>query len=196
MPGFRPREASGSRSRDETCFIFTRLSSLSQEFQPLRFLSAGACFTKSDQPKNVLFNHIVNPLVFMRKIDAFLTKITRAHPGIREVWRLAYPVKTHVRPGSLWALLAFADEDTFQRLRADVRFRRADVELLVVRDGDEFQEPWGDNPEHGYLSEWEWVKTSDREAQYHGTKWVQDEKLFRTIIELCRASRLWSPEKP
>lgn len=144
----------------------------------------------------MLFNLTVNLPVFMRKIDGFLRKITRAHPGIREVWRLAYPVKTEARRGSLFALLVFADEDTFQRLRSDLRFKRADVELLVVRNGDEFQEPWGDNPERGYLSEWEWVKTSDQEAQYHGTRWVQDEKLFRTIIELCKASRVWPAAKP
>ena len=131
----------------------------------------------------------------MLKIDNFLSKVTRAYPGIREIWLLASPAKGHGRPNSDWALLAFADEDTFQQLRSDVRFRRADVELLVVRDGDEFREPWGDNPEHGYLSEWEWVKTSDREAQYHGTKWVQDEKVGRTIIELCRASRIWPVDK-
>jgi hypothetical protein len=131
----------------------------------------------------------------MRKIDGFVGKITRAHPGIREVWRLAHPVKTHARRAPRWALLVFADEGTFEELRSDFRFRRADVELLVVRDGDEFQEPWGENPERGYLSEWEWVKTSDREAQYHGTRWVHDEKLFRTIIELCTASRLWPAEK-
>lgn len=131
----------------------------------------------------------------MLKIDDFLSEVTRAHPGIREIWLLGSRAKGHERPDSDWNLLAFADEDTFQELRGNVQFRRADVELLVVRDGDEFREPWGDNPKHGYLSEWAWVKTSDREAQYHGTKWVQDEKGGRTIIELCRASRLWPVDK-
>src|SRR5512143_1944266 len=127
----------------------------------------------------------------MLKIDNFLTKITRAHPGIREIWRLAYSTKGPTRRDSDWALLAFANEETLRGLSRDVRFRRANIELLVVVDGDAFCEPWGDNPERGYLSDWEWVKTSDREARYHGTKWVQDEKLFRTIIELCTAVRLW-----
>ena len=131
----------------------------------------------------------------MLKIATFLTKMTRAHPGIREIWRLAYSTKGPTRRDPRWALLAFADEETFRQLSADARFRRVDVELLVVVDGDEFREPWGDNPERGYLSDWEWVKTSDREACYHGTKWVQDEKLFRTIIELCTATRLWPEEK-
>ena len=127
----------------------------------------------------------------MVKIDGFLSKVTRAYPRMREIWLLASPVKGRRRHGSAWKLLAFADEDTFQQLRRDSRFRRADVELLVVRDGDEFREPWGDNSEPGYLSEWQWVKTSEREAQYYGTKWVQDEKLGRAIVELCKASLLW-----
>ena len=139
--------------------------------------------------------HPQNFPAMMLKIDNFLTKLTRAHPGIREIWRLAYPTKGPTRPGSDWALLAFADQETFRQLSGDVRFRRADVELLVVREGDEFCEPWGDHPETGYLSDWEWVRISDREAQYHGTTWVNDEKLFRTTIELCKAIRLWPAEK-
>ncbi len=129
------------------------------------------------------------------KIDDFLSRLTQAHPGIREIWLLGSRAKGDERTDSDWNLLAFADQDTFERLCSNARFRRVGVELLVVRDGDEFREPWGDKPKHGYLSEWEWVKTSDREAQYHGTKWVQDEKGGRTIIELCKASRLWPVDK-
>lgn len=125
------------------------------------------------------------------KIDHFLAKLTRAHPGIREIWRLAHSTKGLARPGEDWALLVFADEETFRQLSGDLRFRRADVELLVVRADDVFCEPWGDKPEQGYLSDWEWVKTSDREAQYQGTTWVNDEKLFRTTVQLCTANRIW-----
>jgi len=131
----------------------------------------------------------------MLKIDNFLAKLARAHPGIREIWRLAHSTKGLARPGAVWALLAFADEQTFRQLSGDLRFRRADVELLVVRAGDEFCEPWGDKPEQGFLSDWEWVRTSDREAQYQGTTWVNDEKLFRTTIEMCTATRLWPADK-
>ena len=126
------------------------------------------------------------------KIDDFLLRLTQAHPGIREIWLLGSPAKDDERTDSDWTLLAFADEDTFKQLCSNIQYRRADVELLVVRDGDEFREPWGDKPKHGYLSEWEWVKTSDREAQYYGTKWVQDEKGGRTEIQLCRAIRRWT----
>ncbi len=129
------------------------------------------------------------------KIDDFISDLAHAHPGIREIWLLASPAEADERPNPGWNLLVFADEDTFKQLCRNVQFRRTDVELLVVRDGDEFRSPWGDKPKHGYLSEWEWVKISDREAQYHGTKWVQDEKGGRTIIELCKASRLWPLDK-
>lgn len=131
----------------------------------------------------------------MLKVDDFLSKITHAHPGIREIWLLKSPTKDYAGADAAWNLLVFADEDMFQQLRRHVQFRRTDLKLLVVRDGDEFREPWGNDPEQGYLSEWEWVKTSDREARYQGSKWVQDEKGGRTIIELCRASRLWPVEK-
>ncbi len=129
------------------------------------------------------------------KIDDFLSEITDAHPGIREIWLFGSRAKGDERPGSDWNLLAFADEDTFKQLCRNLQFRRADTELLVVLDGDEFREPWGERPKSGYLSEWEWVKSSDREAQYHGTKWVQDEKGGRTEIQLCKAIRLWPVDK-
>ena len=131
----------------------------------------------------------------MLKIDDFVSEITQAHSGIREIWLLGSRAKGQARPDSDWNLFVFADEETLRQLGGNVRFKRADVQLLVVRDGDEFREPWGDNPKHGYLSEWEWVKTSDREAQYFGTKWCQEEKGGQTVIELCTAIRLWPLDK-
>lgn len=129
------------------------------------------------------------------KIDDFLSKITRAHPGIREIWLFGSRAKGEGRPGSDWNFFVFADEDTFQQLAKNIRFKRADVQLLVIRNGDEFREPWGRNPKQGYLSEWEWVKISDREAQYCGIKWAQEEKGGQTALELCKAIRLWPMEK-
>ncbi len=98
----------------------------------------------------------------MVKIDNFISKITQAHPGIREIWLFGSRAKGEARPNSDWNLFVFADDDTLQQLGRNVRFKRADVQLLVVRDGEEFREPWGRNPKQGYLSEWEWVKISGR----------------------------------
>lgn len=131
----------------------------------------------------------------MLKIEDFISKITHAYPGLREIWLLASPAGGRGRHSSGWKILAFAEEDIFHRLRSDVRFRRREIELLVVRNGDEFCDPWDDQAEPGYLSEWEWVKISNREAHYYATKWVQDEKLGRAIIERCKASLLWPADK-
>jgi predicted nucleotidyltransferase len=79
----------------------------------------------------------------MLKIDDFLSRITDAHPGIREVWLFGSRAKGQERPNSDWNLFVFADQDTLEQFRASRRFRRADVQLLVVRDGDDFREPWG-----------------------------------------------------
>ncbi|MGE5819838.1 MAG: nucleotidyltransferase domain-containing protein [Deltaproteobacteria bacterium] len=131
----------------------------------------------------------------MLKIDAYVAKIARAHPGIREIWLFGSRAKGPAHPKSDWNLFVFADDDTLQQLGKSLQFRRGDVQLLVVRDGDEFREPWGANPKQGYLSEWEWVKISDREAQYCGIKWAQEEKGGQTAMELCKAIRLWPMEK-
>lgn len=129
------------------------------------------------------------------RIDQFVSKLAKAHPQIREIWLFGSRAKGGSSPDADWNLFVFADGETFRQLGRNRRFRRADVQLLVVLDGDEFQEPWGDNPKRGYLSEWEWVKISDREAQYCGIKWAQEEKGGQTAIELCRAIRVWPMEK-
>lgn len=131
----------------------------------------------------------------MLNIDEFLSRITATHPGIREIWLFGSRAKGQARPNSNWNLFVFAGQDTLQRLAESSRFRRADVQLLVVKDGDEFREPWGDKPKQGYLTEWEWVKISDREAEYCGIKWAQEEKGGQTSMELCRAILLWPREK-
>lgn len=130
----------------------------------------------------------------MLKIDAYVAKIAQAHPGIREIWLFGSRAKGHAHPKSDWNLFVFADDDTLQQIGKDLQFRRGDVQLLVVRDGDEFRELWSNKPKQGYLSEWEWVKTSAREAQYCGIKWAQEEKGGQTAMELCKAVRLWPAE--
>ena len=130
----------------------------------------------------------------MLNIDDFLSRITATHPGIREIWLFGSRANGQARPNSNWNLFVFAGQDTLQRLGESSRFRRADIQLLVVKDGDEFREPWGDKPKQGYLSEWEWLKISDREAEYCGIKWAQEEKGGQTSMELCRAIRLWPRE--
>ncbi len=127
----------------------------------------------------------------MLKIDDFLSKITRAHPGIREIWLFGSRAKGEARANSDWNLFLFADEESLQQLGRNIRFKRAAVQVLVVCDGDAFREPWGKKPKQGYLSEWEWEKISDREAQYCGIKWAQEEKGGQTAMELCKAIRLW-----
>ncbi len=128
-------------------------------------------------------------------MNDFLSKLTRAHPGIREIWLFGSRAKGEGGAQSDWNFFVFADEDTFQRLAASRRFKRAGVQLLVIRNGDEFRELWGRNPKQGYLSEWEWVKTSDREAEYCGIKWAQEEKGGQTALELCKAVRVWPTDK-
>ena len=127
----------------------------------------------------------------MLNIDDFLSKITQAYPAIREIWLFGSRAKGEARPDSDWNLFVFADEETLQRLGGNKRFKRPGVQLLVVRDGDAFREPWDKKPKEGCLSEWEWVKVSDREAQYCGVKWAQEEKGGQTAIELCKAVRVW-----
>lgn len=125
------------------------------------------------------------------KIEDFIFRITGTYEAIEEVWLIGSRANGTARPDSDWDLLVFADEPTFQRMRKNRRLRRAEIDCLVVRDGNEFREPWGRRPKHGDLSGWGWTTISQSEAEYDATKWVEDEDGGRTISKRCKAIRIW-----
>jgi hypothetical protein len=80
------------------------------------------------------------------------------------------------RPDSDWDLLVMGDVTTLNELRTATDLRCPEVDLLIVYNGDDFEEPWPDpsdsrGPKRGSLGAlpgWEWNYVSDREAQYTG----------------------------
>ena len=127
----------------------------------------------------------------LEKIGDFIVRITGTYEEIEEVWLMGSRANGTARPDSDWDLLVFADEPTFRRMRKNHRLRRAEIDCLVVRGGNEFREPWGRRPKHGDLCGWGWTKMSKSEAEYDATKWVEDEDGGRTISKRCRAIRIW-----
>jgi hypothetical protein len=72
-------------------------------------------------------------------------------------------------------LLAFADARTLRRLRADEYLHSADVEFLVVVDGDAFASAWGPSRLSGSLARWAWRQTTTHEAYYDESRWAGGE---------------------
>ena len=72
-------------------------------------------------------------------------------------------------------LLAFADARTLRRLRAEECLHCADVEFLVVIDGDAFASAWGPGKLSGSLARWAWRQTTPQEAYYDESRWAGGE---------------------
>jgi len=48
------------------------------------------------------------------------------------------------------------------------------VDFLLVYDGDNFKEPWGEDPKQQALSEYKWRKQSEESASYTQSKFIPD----------------------
>ena len=105
----------------------------------------------------------------MRGISLFLNLLAEHCPDIRSVWVIGARTEDEVLGTCSpfgWDLLAFADEETLQLLRAATDLHRSDVRLRVVTDGNRFEPAWGDAGLSGSLSGWSWKRVSEREAFY------------------------------
>ncbi|MEO7726149.1 MAG: nucleotidyltransferase domain-containing protein, partial [Burkholderiales bacterium] len=124
-------------------------------------------------------------------IASLIARLTRTYPGISGIWLFGSRANGTARDNSDWDLLIFADEPTFQRIQGNRRLRQSDVDLLMVRDGNDFREPWGKSPKRGFLSEWEWRTISENEARYLGAKRVDSDDGSEVKLTECKAIRIW-----
>ena len=83
-------------------------------------------------------------------------------------------------------LLAFADAATLARLRKSEHLHRADVELLVVVDGDLFESAWGPRKLSGSLARWAWRQISPHEAYYDESRWSQCDGDAGAVVRVRR----------
>jgi len=62
--------------------------------------------------------------------------------GITSIWLIGSRANNTFRENSDWDLLIFADEQTLDLMRKATELKRADVDVLVVYDGKNGEEPW------------------------------------------------------
>ena len=124
-------------------------------------------------------------------LSAFLSRVLVSCLEIRAVWSSA-------DAGSCLAsashqLIVFADKPTLLRLRRSDQLHRADVELLVVFDGDQFENAWGTQRLSGSLSRWSWRQVSDELAYFDQSKWSHPERDAGAVIRVRRqAVLIWA----
>jgi len=133
-----------------------------------------------------------------QEIVPYVKQLMSAFPGIQSIWLIGSRANENYRIDSDWDLLAFSDGRTFSKMKQDRSLRNPDVDLLVVYNGNDFEEPWPvttearPNPKGGSLQSWKWHKQSETKATYRATKDLEDGKF--DIIENRKAIRIWPIE--
>ena len=110
---------------------------------------------------------------------------------IRDVWLIGQDENTPDSAGPRWELLAFADSTTLQRLRKANDLHRADVDVLVVTDGDRFENAWGQHRLSGSLVRWAWRRAVDGEAFYNEARWAGEPEQGEVVRVRRKAVLLW-----
>jgi hypothetical protein len=129
------------------------------------------------------------------EITAFVSRVLASCLDIRAVWSMDH-CDAQSRPApARHELLAFADAATLTRLRKSEHLHRADVELLVVIDGDLFESAWGPRKLSGSLARWAWRQISPHEAYYDESRWSQCDGDAGAVVRVRRKALIvWQSE--
>lgn len=103
---------------------------------------------------------------------ALLRRLLRDESDIQAVWSVGHSADADMPPAAKRELLIFAGPATLERLRKSADARESDVSLLVVTDGDAFENAWGAQPLAGSLARWGWREGSPGQAFYDESRWV------------------------
>lgn len=108
-------------------------------------------------------------------VDTWLHFLMEQCPTIEEVWLIGSRANNSATAESDWDFIAFGSAETVPYLRSRKDLYQEDVDLLIVYDGNQFQEPWGQPSKTGSLSKWGWRVVVDGQAIYDAVKWREAE---------------------
>ena len=152
-------------------------------------------------PPRVTINHPHIPMEASMncaspELSAFVSEVLTRCLDIREVWCIRQGEHAAAPVSSEHELLAFADATTLQRLRQCDDLHRRDVDLLVVVDGDRFENAWGPRKLSGSLARWAWRQVSDEVAYYDESIWAERERNPGSVVRVRRkATLVWQGQR-
>jgi len=124
-------------------------------------------------------------------LSQFLSRVLVSCLEIRAVWSSADAGSCLTAASH--QLIVFADKPTLLSLRRSDQLHRADVELLVVFDGDQFENAWGAPRLSGSLSRWAWRQVNDELAYFDQSKWSFSEGDAGAVVRVRRqAVLIWA----
>lgn len=124
-----------------------------------------------------------------KEIAEFIARVRQCCLEVRQVWLVAQDGAPAVA-APRWELLAFGSSETLKRLRRADNLHRSDIDVLVVTDGDHFENAWGPRQLSGSLARWGWRPASAGEAYYDEAKWAGEDGAVVRVRR--RAALLWS----
>ncbi|MES2365219.1 MAG: nucleotidyltransferase domain-containing protein [Pseudomonadota bacterium] len=124
------------------------------------------------------------------EICSLLVQVKAAYSSIESVWLIGSRANGSASETSDWDFIVFANRETLEHLRSTVEFHRANVDFLVVVNGEDFENAWGEKDKTGALSAWEWKLVTDAHAEYTETKWVETEENAKVVLQRRKAIRV------
>jgi len=106
------------------------------------------------------------------KINKYIDELITSYPEILSIWLIGSRANNSANENSDWDFFVFANEHILKSLKNNLYFKRENIDLFIVYNGNDFKEPWGDNPKKGSLREWKWKLLSDSSAHYTEIKFV------------------------
>lgn len=124
------------------------------------------------------------------ELSRFVSSVLVHCPDIRAVW-WSGDAHTAADPlPRLHRLVILADTPTLNVLRNSERLHRADVQALVVFDGDQFQDAWGPERAAGSLARWAWRQDEPDVAYYSEAKWAHGNRAAGIVARIRRKAFL------
>jgi hypothetical protein len=124
--------------------------------------------------------------------SGLLSRILACCLDLQSVWSLGHDCAAQ-KAGRGHDLLLFADGPTLHALRKSNPLHRADVQVLVVIDGERFENVWGTHRLSGSIARWAWRPAASDVAYYDESRWVELAGAERTVTRVRRKAFLVWP---
>jgi hypothetical protein len=126
------------------------------------------------------------------ELEDFVRRIVARCSDIRAAWSLGNADALRAVELDYDELLLFGERGTLTRLRASAHLHRSDVDVLVVHDGDRFENAWGRRRVSGSLARWAWRQATPALAYFDESRWAHGEGGGEVVRVRRKATLLWS----
>ena len=123
-------------------------------------------------------------------IYSWLTQVKTTVPSIESIWLIGSRANGNASETSDWDFIAFGTGEALEQIRNASELHRPDADFLVVVNGEDFENAWGERDKTGALSSWEWKRVSDMRAEYTEAKWVETEEEAKVVLRRRHAIRV------